>query len=253
MPELFDRYQKGFYQEVYDELLLMQAHTFEEPIYEDAKMVAREIMKRVRYNLELIISRLHRMGYEFGKGSFFDNESPEVKASIAQEVPIFKAPTWETSEKVKQLEQLTGTLPLSLKGWYEEVGCVNLIGLSHHPMTEPSALMMRCILDPLFIYSIDMALTMVNDYISADVWQRDPTLSLSPDNYHKYGISGAGTYAIRLPCKAFDAPLLLERHNTTFVNYLRICCHWGGFPGLESERKLSNNEIEFITKDLVDF
>ena len=253
MSELFDRYQKGFYQEIYDELLLMQAQVFEEPVYEDAQMVAREIMKRVRYNLELIISRLHRMGYEFGKGSFFDDESPEIKASIAQEVPIFKAPTWETSEKVKQLEHLTGTLPLSLKFWYEEVGCVNLIGLFPSSNDRAFSLDDGFMLDPLFIYSVDMALTMVKDYISAGVWRRDSTLSLSPDNYHKYGISGAGTYAIRLPCKAFDAPLLLERHNTTFVNYLRICCRWGGFPGLESDNRLSQDEIAFLTRDLLRF
>jgi hypothetical protein len=253
MPELFDRYQKGFYQEVYDELLLIQAHVFEEPIYEDALLVARAIMRRVRYNLELLIPRLQRMGYEFGKGIFFDDVSPEEKASITQAIPIFKAPDQETAEKVASLERLTGPIPLSLKFWYEEVGCVNLIGLFPSSDNRTFSPEDGCILDPLFIYSVEMALTLVNDYISAGVWHQDPTLSLAPDNYHKYGFSGAGTYAIRLPCKAFDAPLLIERHHTTFVNYLRICFRWGGFPGLESDRKLSRDEIAFLTTDLVRF
>ena len=188
MPELFDRYQKGFYQEAYDELLLIQEHIFEEPIYEDARLVAREIMRRVRYNTELIIPRLQSMGYEFGKG-FFDDVPPEEKASIMQALPIFKAPDPETSHKVALLEQLTGTLPLSLKFWYEEVGCVNLIGLFSSAYDRAFSPEDGCILDPLFIYSVEMALMMVNEYISTGAWNRDPTLSLSPDNYHKYGFS----------------------------------------------------------------
>jgi len=45
--------------------------------------------------------------------------------------------------------------------------------------------------------------------------------------------------AEQVPCRAFDALLLLEEHQTTFVNYLRVCLQWGGFPGLASEKRLS--------------
>jgi hypothetical protein len=98
-----------------------------------------------------------------------------------------------------------------------------------------------------------MAIKMVRSYLNEGVWNRDPSLALSPDNAFKYGFGGSGAYSIRLPCKAFDAPLLFERHHTTFVNYLRICFRWGGFPGLESENRLSQDEIEFLTRDLLRF
>lgn len=252
MPGLYDRYQNGFHLEVYDELLAMQDQIHDPFFYEEALAVMRAIMKRVRYNIELLISRLRDLGYQFGKG-FFEDMSTEEKARVEKDAPIFKAPDPKAPEKVLLLEQLTGTLPLSLKCWYEEVGCVNLIGLFPSSNDRAFSIDDGCNLDPLFIYSLDMALTMVNYHASAGVWQHDPTLSLSPDNYFKYGISGAGAYAIRLPHKAFDAPLLLESHNTTFVNYLRICFQWGGFPGLAHENRLTKEEFTFLTKDVVAF
>ena len=252
MPGLYDRYQKGFHQELYDELLAMQDQIYDPFFYDETLQVMRANMKRVRYNIKLLLPRLGDLGYQFGKG-FFEDMSPEEKAIVVNDAPIFKAPDPRAPEKVPMLEQLTGTLPLSLKCWYEEVGSVNFIGLFSTSNDRAFSIDDGCILDPLFIYSLDMALTMVNYHISGNVWHRDPTLSLSPDNYYKYGISGAGAYSIRLPCKAFDAPLLLERHNTTLVNYLRICFQWGGFPGLEYENRLTQEEFRFLTKDVVAF
>lgn len=252
MSRFYDRYLEGFYQEVYDELLAEQEQVFEEQSYEDALLVAREIMKRVRYNVELLIPRLHDLGYQFGEG-FFEDMSPEERAMVENDAPIFKEPDPKTPEKVLLLEQLTGTLPLSLKCWYEEVGSINLVGLFPSHSDRGFGLEYGCILDPLFIYSIEMAIKMVTRYINKGVWNRDPSLALSPDNYFKYGFGGSGAYTIKLPCKAFDAPLLLERHHTTFINYLRLCFRWGGFPGLEVDNQLKPSELASLTRDLLPF
>ncbi len=40
-------------------------------------------------------------------------------------------------------------------------------------------------------------------------------------------------YRIVLPNPAADAPVRDELHQTTFINYLRTCFRWGGFPGFE--------------------
>src|SRR6266851_8967928 len=252
MTELYDRYLEGSYQEVYDDLITMQEQVFVEHNYEDALLVAREIMKRVRHNIELLIPRLHDLRYQFGKG-FFEDMSLEERIMVENDAPIFKEPVPETPEKVFSLEELAGTLPLSLKCWYEEVGSINLVGLFPPNGDRDFDLKYGCILDPLFVYSIDMAIKMVTDYIRRGVCNRDPSLALSPDNYYKYGFGGSGAYSIVLPCKAFDAPLLLEKHHTTFVNYLRLCFQWGGFPGLESDNRLSQSELAFLTKDLLPF
>ena len=252
MPDLYKQYQAGHYQEVYDDLVTMQEQVFLAHNYEGALLVAREIMQRVRYNIGLLIPRLHDLGYQFGKG-FFQDMSPEERTMVENDAPIFQEPGPKTPEKVFALEELAGTLPLSLKCWYEEVGSINLVGLFPADHGRDFDLEYGCILDPLFIYSIEMASKMVTDYVRRGVWKRKPSLALSPDNYYKYGFGGSGTYSIALPCKAFDAPLLLERHHTTFVNYLRLCFQWGGFPGLESDNRLSQRKLAFLTKDLLPF
>src|SRR6266700_8324392 len=117
MSRLYDRYLEGFYQEVYDELLAKQEQVVEGHNYEDALLVAREIMKRVRYNIGLLIPRLHDLGYQFGKG-FFQDMSPEERTMVENDAPIFQEPGPKTPEKVFALEELAGTLPLSLKCWY---------------------------------------------------------------------------------------------------------------------------------------
>ena len=252
MAGFYDRYRDGFHQEVYDALLAMQEQVFAENNYTDALLVAREIMRRVRSNTELLLARLRDLGYHFGEG-FFEEMSPEERLAVENDAPIFIPPDSETPRRVFLLEQLTGTLPLSLKCWYEEVRSVNLVGMFQPDNHQALDLEYGCILDPLFIYSLEMAFKMVTQYRKKDVWNRDPSLALSPDNHFKYGFGGSGAYSIRLPCKAFDAPFLLERHLTTFINYLRICFRWGGFPGLEVDNRLSPSHLTYLTKDLLPF
>ena len=248
MASLYDRYQKGLHQEVYDELLAMQEHIYEPDMYEEALLVMREMMRRVRSNIEVLLPRLSEMGYLFRKGGFWDNFSPEEKARLEIEYPLFQPPTLETLEQVALLEHLTGPLPLSLKCWYEVVGTVNLIGL--FPANGRGY---GPVLDPLYVESIEMVLQMVTRFVEMGEWEEEPVLLLAPDRFHKYGYSGAGAYTMALPCKAVDAPFLDEPHHTTFVNYLRICMRWGGFPGLEEENRLTGEELDFLTKDLLRF
>lgn len=41
------------------------------------------------------------------------------------------------------------------------------------------------------------------------------------------------SYEVETPCTGADAPLLFERHKSTFADYRRICLRWAGFPGWE--------------------
>jgi len=56
-----------------------------------------------------------------------------------------------------------------------------------------------------------------------------------------------------VPCACADAPLLYERHETTFVNYLRICLRWAGFPGWERLPVRPEHDIATLTADLLPF
>src|SRR5260370_36613786 len=109
MTELYDRYQKGYYQEVYDELLAMQERIYESQIYEEALRITKEIMRRGRNNIELLIPRLRDIGYHFGEGF---SESPEEEAYWEQASPIYRAPTPKKPQPVAVFGKLAGTLPL---------------------------------------------------------------------------------------------------------------------------------------------
>src|SRR5258708_36272179 len=151
MSGWFERYQQGFYQEVYDELLAMQERVWEPSVYEETLLVMRTLMRRARHNIELLISRLHEMGYLFGEGFA---ESPEEKAYWEQEAPVYRPPTSETLQHVALLEQRVGLLPLALKCWYEEVGSVNFVGLFPPSPSRPFDRAYGSRLDPLFIYPV---------------------------------------------------------------------------------------------------
>jgi hypothetical protein len=74
---------------------------------------------------------------------------------------------------------------------------------------------------------------------------------IGPDSFHKGGQSGGPSYCILLPNTAADALLLYERHHTTFVNYLRICFRWGGFPGFELLGHAREEVVRELTPNLL--
>lgn len=62
----------------------------------------------------------------------------------------------------------------------------------------------------------------------------DPfSLELAPDVYHKANYSGGSGYAIELPFSGADPIFANEPHELPFVDYLRLCFDWAGFPGLD--------------------
>jgi hypothetical protein len=242
MHTLLQRYSRGEHVEVWAELTALGNQVRIEPTCEDALGVVRETMRRVRHNLELLVPRLHDFGFAFGAG-FLDDYSSEEAQEVMRHAPILGAPAPNVLEQIAELEALTGTLPMSLRGWYELVGTVNLIGMK--PDWPRGRLPHG--LDPLFVNSIETAIEMVREYSEMGVWQQDPVLSLAPDEFHKYGISGLGSYGLQLPDEAADALLLHEWHGTTFMNYVRIALHWAGMPGLEASSALPSDDLRYLT------
>ncbi|MDM9382508.1 hypothetical protein QUB80_17550 [Chlorogloeopsis sp. ULAP01] len=110
MPEqsFFSRYLTGDRKNVWDELQAL-GEIVEEPLRSDALAVARETMRRVKINLELIVHRLKKLGFQFleSDGAF---------------VPV----QFHTLQFLDDFEQQWGTLPFSVRAWYECVHSVNL-------------------------------------------------------------------------------------------------------------------------------
>jgi hypothetical protein len=60
-------------------------------------------------------------------------------------------------------------------------------------------------------------------------------LQLAPDYLHKASISGGAAYGFTIPNENADAEFENEAHALPFVDYLRLCFRWAGFPRLENE------------------
>lgn len=236
-----ERYVAGEHEQVWAELVVLGDAVREDPLYTDALAVARETMRRARQNIETLTSRLNALGYCFGL--------PE----LPWPTPPFASPPNDVQTLIQNLEARVGTLPLSIRAWYETIGAVNLVGDTSlwEKKDEPLDV------DPLVVESITLNLD------SLDSWERDNeelggtlppfTLAISPDVDLKFGASGAGEYDIALPNPGIDAILEGEWHETTFVNYLRICLRAGGFPTPEDGIPLPRRAVRTLTEELVSF
>jgi hypothetical protein len=142
-----ERYMAGEYERVWDELVALGAEVREEPLYSDALAVARETMRRVRHNIEMLIPRLQTMGYQLGYGWAHGRDFPSGPPD-----PIFSPPPPNVAEILAELEAYAGALPLSLRAFYEVVGAVNFVGEPPTTLLDWHAVPGG--LDALYVYPI---------------------------------------------------------------------------------------------------
>jgi len=213
-------------------------------LWEDAYAVAREAMERARQNIEVIVDFLRREHYIFFGMPPNEGRSPGEPWLL---------PGPETPEQLQRLHALAGPLPLSLRAWWEVVGTVSLQGVfedEHGEGNDPTG-WPQPMRDPLMVDPLGYVLQQVNEQLDegADASGEGGFLvELSPDIYHKANQSGGAPYAVRLPDRRIDAPLLnvllllpvpaeAQRPyvevetNETFAQYLRRSFQWAGFPG----------------------
>lgn len=240
MGQYLERYLAGECQPVWDELLAQGAAIREEPLASEAWAVAQETMRRVRHNIELLIPRLDWLGYCFGE--VWDFEGPNGTASD----PIFLPPPPDTARALDKLEErVGGPLPLSLRAFYLEIGGVNFIG------TYPAWRYFD--IDPLYVSSLADAEGSSLDSEPEPRADGLTELSLSPDSCMKYEVSGGDGYFLLVPNASIDGLFDDGRHNTTFVDYLRICFRSGGIPDLErvQHRKAIAMALAILRQDLL--
>ena len=80
-------------------------------------------------------------------------------------------------------------------------------------------------------------------------------IDLAPDYLHKANISGGPAYSIELPFLGVDPVFANEAHELPFVDYLRLCFRWAGFPRLEGHatRPGVREFVERMTKGIEPF
>jgi hypothetical protein len=166
-------------------------------------------------HIQLLARRLAERGFQF--------ERPDA---------VLPGPENGAAEAIERIEVGVGALPQSLKLLWQRVGSVDLCG--GHPEWE---LQGECCPGPLAVHPPSFAIEELEEFI-ADKAERlkrsfPYVVPISPDCYHKAGVSGGMFYNISVPAVADDPPLNDEWHNCTLVTYLEFAVKWAGFPGLE--------------------
>lgn len=275
MTKFLERYLAGECEQVWDELYELGEEVRDPAYFDDAVAVARETMTRVRKNCEILIPRLQELGWRFG----YDWAGKSAKGEIAAQPPLLGEPA--PTAILDKIEADNGSLPISLRAFYEVVGAINFVGTPFKRDNWPG---IEDGLDPLYIAGISRAFghTQTGDfdeekgdfnYIDTGdtfVSSYAGGVEIAPDFLHKFFISGVGSLYVKIPGSAADAPLMFEdepmQYNDadyTFVRYLRNAMKGGGFLAFEGALGWAENErdpsewpvedMAFLTEGLLAF
>jgi hypothetical protein len=237
---LLNRYQNGEHEAVWRDLVALGGDVRQPPYLEPARAVAHETMRRARVNVELLLSRLEELGYEF----------------FGAEPNPFRPATGEEKQCLVQAEDTGPSIPLSVQAWVNEVGWVDFVG--SHPVLA-------------FMDDDDGHPGIYTDPLEATFWNLVDVCrawrALHPDERKQIrlqtgadakskgrlaaGWEVSGSYSLLLPNTAADAVLDGADDGITFVEYLRLSFQWGGFPGWRAYEKRPEKEIAFLKRDLL--
>lgn len=239
----FERYEGGERQAVWTEMQQLSGRIGQGAYWDDAQRTVTATMKRVRTNIETIVERLRSLGYRFDQ---------PARAHVP--------PSDRTLRDLDQLEEAYGSLPLSLRGFYETVGSVNLC--QSEEQLEPGCYnkreqALRPPLDvlgeeyPLYVAPPETLLQANARRISRNSEGRR-YLWIAPDECGRAHYSNGDDCHVLLPEPGADFRWLEFRDDTIpmeqwlwFIDVLREAFRGGGFQGktLRHKRSPPKNEI----------
>jgi hypothetical protein len=251
------RYYAGEHAQVWAELQALGASVRAEPNYGDARAVARETMRRVRRDIELLLARLDTLGYTFYADPAAYTEAPWGTPGTRDYPPRLATPDADATGRLDEIERDLGPFPLALRAFYAVVGAVNLLGdptrasaggadSDHIASIEGAGAVpggrSGTELDPLFIYGLRTTYAAWRGLRNTGAEERARYRPLLfPDFLGKYGRAGVGPVQVEFPGAGMDARLWFEDGalpgphggDFLFVEYLRFTLlRRGGFAGL---------------------
>lgn len=235
------RYAGGAHEQVWAEMVALGPEVQTKAYLEPAQVVARETMRRARANVETLLQRLNRMGYQFWE--------PAVGRR-------WWRPDNDERKLVQRLQRAGLALPLSLLAWLEELGHVDFNG-SHPTLAqmEGQSGFQGFYADPLMV-APDPGWLAEEWEAAQEAGEDGFELSIGWDDAGKAGLfldaQVDRSYTVFLPNAAADAPLLHEWHGTTFVDYLRRAFRAGGFPGWERYPQRPEKELALLRDGLLE-
>jgi hypothetical protein len=221
--DLLTRYLRGEFVPVWNELRSHEALGGD--LLDEAREIARETMLRVARNADQLAERLAASGWVSLYGELRTKPQPQDR------------------EIIRRIEEATGgPFPLSPRAFWEIVGGINFVWNYRIDGDAPNFGIAPDLplpeMDPLCVDPPEFASRLFEEW----EWQKseiDPdltgafSLDLAPDDLHKANVSGGPAYAIELPFYGVDPIFANEGHDLPFVDYLRRCFRWAGFPVLE--------------------
>ncbi len=238
----YKRYLDGETIAVYDEIAQLDYNVLSKKEKEDIHKVLTETFERVSFNLSVIYDELLRINYLFKTECTFHFQKPIHRPLKDTDLLL---------EKLNIAVASFGCIPLSLQYFYKLVGGVNFVWDFE---TSEKFLWDRA--DPIQIYSLDS----VVEIVTGKYWKEEiqeyvndesvgyAFIELSPDDLHKDNVSGGPAYAIKISkTQTVDSDFVNDPNETSFINYLRICCEHCGFPGLKLSSGNSKYD-EFVSK-----
>lgn len=219
--DLLGRYRSGEFTSVWEEI---RSHRrISGAFHHEIMDVAEETMRRVARNADLLSERLEASGWKSLRGRLRTEPSA---ADIAN---------------IQRVEEITGgPIPPTLLAFWRVVGGIDWIWdyNSDDPPPDLGVDLPIVEMDPLCVDPAGIV-----DWLF-EAWEEqknqpdtdlvDPfSLELAPDRYFKANYGGGSSYAIELPFLGADPVFANEPHELPFVDYLRLCFQWAGFPGLE--------------------
>ena len=225
--KFFERYLAGDTKAVYDEIEALDAAAFQPENIEEIEKVLNETFSRVAYNLKVIYKALQEIDYKL---------KTEFKHSFEKPLQEPFSNTETLLDKLKDAVKPFGYIPLSLQYFYKYVGGVNFVwDFENHQE------FMWSMADPIEIFSLDD----LTSYITREVWPQEMQpyikekkrsnafIELSGDDLHKDNASGGLMYALMVTTyPSIDSSFIHSPYQTTFIDYLRICFKYCGFPGI---------------------
>jgi hypothetical protein len=239
MPNLLERYLQGEHREVWDELRSHEQIPVDQQ--DEAWLVATETMRRVARNADRLAARLKASGWKSLTGAL-------------------RTPIRDSDKQVIQrIEQFTGApVPLSLQAFWLHVGGIDFVWDYESKSAAPELVgdLEMDDMDPLCVYPAESINFVVDEWEDqSDSFDEPYRIPLAPDYAHKINVSGGEPYGIDVPFYGADPIFDDDRHGLQFVDYLRICFGFAGFPSLEriAERTDLRRFLDEWTGDLERF
>jgi hypothetical protein len=229
MNSFLAKYDSGMHRGVWSELTELGSAVVVPPIHDEALAIARKTMQRIAVNLQRLVDRLGKAGFEF------------VNDPITP-------PSANIGSAVESIESIVGPIPLSLRAWWEVIGGVDF---------RARHLSLCWYSDALVVYSGDHGLWQAKEWEATceidGIEETGPfEFVIAPDCLHKDDISGGDPYRM-LPSASMDAVLRGEPHHCLFIEYIRICLASAGYPGFALQGLRTPDALTKASEELLAF